>query len=199
MFNVRYNAPSPNRRYKALREPESRYRIMKAARDAVIEKLGGWIFRRSTSRHKTAQRLGAPTTGILEFTATSPTSTSRGGGKIFGRRRGDNASIFISGVPFIQKAFRDLHVSARRARYLTIPVHRDAVRTKAREIERKGWDTFIPRGGRVIMGKKDGSSRAVPLYVLRKSVKIPRDHNLLPASHLMDLWMKKAIQEELSR
>lgn len=197
MFNVRYDMPTPNRRYKLLREGASRSRIIKAARDFTIVKLGGWIFRRSTSRHKVAKRFGVEPTGILEFTESSP-SHSRGGGKIYGRTTSKGSSIFISGVPFIQKAFRALHIFPRRARALTIPLHRDAVRTKARDIASKGWETFIPRGKSYIAGKKSGSSRIVPLYALRKSVTIPRDARLLPASYLMDKWVTMAIKSELA-
>lgn len=198
MFNVRYDMPSPSRRYKLLRDGDSRHSIMQAARNFLIRNLAGWILRRSTSRHKTANRFGVAPTGILEFSETSPTSISRGGGKIYGKRSGEKSSVFISGVPFIQKAFRALHIFPRRASALTIPLHRDAVRTPAREIAAKGWETFIPRGKNFIAGKKTGSKRIVPLYALRKSVKIPRDAQLLPSSYLMDLWTRKAIQKELA-
>lgn len=197
MFNVRYDTPTPNRRYKLLRDADSRRTIMKRTRDFVITKLGGWIFRRSTSRHKVAKRFGVEPTGILEFTESSP-SSSRGGGKIYGRGTSSTSSIFIAGVPFIQKAFRALHIVPKRARALTIPLHRDAVRTRARDIANKGWDTFIPRGKSYIAGRKGKSKRITPLYALRKSVTIPRDARLLPASYLMDKWVTMAIKSELA-
>lgn len=198
MFNVRFNMPTPNRRYKALREESSRFAIMKAMRDAVVLKLSGWIFRRSKSRHKTANKFGVKPTGILEFAESSPTSYSRGGGKIFSQRKGESNSIFISGIPFIQKAFRDLNITPKKASALTIPLHRDAVRTPARQIASKGWNTFIPRGKSYIAGKKGNSKKIVPLYALSKSVRIPRDARLLPPAHLMDYWAKDAIIKELS-
>lgn len=168
------------------------------ARTEVVRKLAGWINRRSKSRHKVAQRFGVDPTGILEFTETAPISFSKGGGKIYAKNvGGGKTSIFISGVPFIQKAFRSLVIVPKRARALTIPLHADAVRTPAGEIAEKGWDTFIPKGKGVIMGRKGKRGRAVPLYALRKSVKIPRDAQLLPSSYLMNLWTRNAIKEGL--
>lgn len=179
-----------------LRDKNSRADIMRYARTEVVRKLAGWIFRRSQSRHKTAERFGINPTGILEFSETAPVSFSRGGGKIYARNvGGGKTSIFIGGVPFIQKAFRSLNIVPKRASALTIPLHADAARTPAREIEMKGWHTFIPKGRGVIMGKKGKRGRAVPLYALRNSVKIPRDAQLLPSNYLMNLWTNKAIRE----
>ena len=201
VFNVRYNLAEVTRRFKALREDRSR--IMNRAGAKVVEKLAAYIFRRSASRHKTAKKFGIEPTGILEFVSGGTgLAASRGGGKIYKRTVKGVYSIFISGVPFIQKAFRPLHITPKKASALTIPLHRDAARTPAREIGGKGWHTFI-RNGRdgkgIIYGRKGGQVRAVPLFLLVKSAKIPRDAQLLPQSRLMDLWTQKAIKEELSK
>lgn len=200
MFNVRYDIGQPSRRYKKLRDIESRNSILRSAAYVLVEKTGGWLYRRSLTRHKTADRLDAERSGILQFTATSPTSKSKGGGKIYARNvGGDKYSMFISGVPFIQKAFRSLHIFPKKASALTIPLHRDALRVPAREIATLGWDTWIPKGKNVIMGQKNGRGRFTPLYALVKSAIIPRDAQLLPPRHLMDEWTNKAIKEELAK
>lgn len=200
IFNVRFDMADVSRRLKKLRE--DRARIMNKAGAVVVSKLAAWIMRRSATRHKTAKRLGVEPTGILEFLgAGRGMAASRGGGKIYKRNIGGNYSIFISGVPFVQKAFRDLHIVPRKASALTIPLNADAARTPAREIGEKGWRTFVKTGrsGKpIIYGKKFGNGRAVPLYLLVKSATIPRDAQLLPQSALMDLWTKKAIMEELA-
>ena len=201
VFNVRYNLAQVTRRFKALREDRSR--IMNRAGAKVVEKLAAYIFRRSVSRHKTAKRFGAEPTGILEFiSGGTGLAASRGGGKIYKRTVKGVYSIFISGVPFIQKAFRPLHIVPQNASALTIPLHRDAFRTRALDVRAKGYETFIKTGksGKgIIYGKKEGNKRAVPLYLLVKSVKIPRDAQLLPQARLMDVWTLNAIKEELSK
>ena len=198
VFNVRYNLAQVTRRFKALREDRSR--IMNRAGAKVVEKLAAYIFRRSASRHKTAKRFGAEPTGILEFiSGGTGLAASRGGGKIYKRTVKGVYSIFISGVPFIQKAFRDLHVTPKRARYLTIPLSGYSARIPARDMKARGWKTFRPKGHDVIMGYREKGEKPIPLYALKKSVRIPRDARLLPPAHLMDTWTRNAIKEELQK
>lgn len=200
MFNVRYNLGKPSRRYKKIRDASSRNDIMRAASYVLVKKTAGWITRRSATRHKTAKRLGIEPTRILEFYETSPISMSKAGGKIYARNvGGGNFSMFISGVPFIQKAFRDLHVTPKRARYLTIPLSGYSARIPARDMKARGWKTFRPNGHDVIMGYREKGEKPIPLYALKKSVRIPRDARLLPPAHLMDTWTRNAIKEELQK
>lgn len=201
LFNVRFNLAQVTRRFKALREDRSR--IVNRAGAVVVKNLADYIFRRSKTRHKTARKFGIEPTGILEFVSGGTGSaSSKGGGKIYKRTFRDNYSIFISGVPFIQKAFRPLHITPKKASALTIPLHRESARTPAREMSSRGWRTFV-RTGRsgkpIIYGKKSENARAIPLYVLVKSATIPRDATLLPQSRIMDGWFKKAIMQELAR
>ena len=201
LFNVRYNLAQVTRRFKALRE--DRGRIMNRAGAVVVEKLAGWIFRRSLTRHKTARKFGIDPTGILELMgAGTGLATSKGGGKIYKRTIGNTYSIFISGIPFIQKAFRPLHIVPKKASALTIPLHRDAARTPAREMAGKGYRTWIglsKKGKSIIYGKKGTDKRAIPLYLLVKSATIPRDAQLLPQARIMDIWTKNAIIQELRK
>lgn len=68
-------------------------------------------------------------------------------------------------------------VSAK-GRYLTIPF-REALNSKGLPLKRRArdWDnTFVrmSRRGNLIIFRKDGSGRVVPLYLLKKSVRIPQ-------------------------
>lgn len=200
LFNVRYNFATPTRRYKKLREAESRASIMRAARQEVVKELAAYIMRRSKTRHKTAERFGISPTGILEFTAVGAFGASKGGGKIYARNMGGGkTSIFISGVPFIQKAFRPLTIVPKKASALTIPLCAQSARKSAGDLAAQGWSIFRPRGKDVLLGRKSKRGKIVALYALRQSVKIPRDPTLLPYAHIMDVWTARAIRKELER
>lgn len=199
MFNVRFDMGSVRRRFKRLREKLSREELMRDSARFVVGKLATYIFNRSKTRHKVASRFGVKPTGILEFRASGGQAESRGGGRIYWRNRSGGYSIFISGVPFIQKAFRALHIRPKRAKALTIPVHREAVHKKAADLKSMGWLLFRPSGQNVLMGRKNKRSKPVCLYALVKSAKIPRDARLLPSSYLMNLWTENALKEGLSR
>lgn len=181
--------------------------VVRAGAREVVNKTAEWIMRRSATRHKWAERLGVKPTGILEFTHGNGDARSGGGGHIYYRVRDNRATMYIGGVPFIQKAFRDLDIHAKNASYLTIPVHRDSARTPARQIGSKGYkSTFIrpaKKGGWLLFGAKSKNAKGTRtrsltlLYVLKESVRVPRDPKLLPASYLMNLWASKAMRKEL--
>ena len=196
MFNVRFDMGQVTRRFKRLRDKVSRGEILRAAQNTLVSKMAAYIYRRSLTRHKTAEKFGADPTGILEFVSGGRGhAASRGGGKIYARQ----GSIFISGVPFIQKAFRALHITPKKANALTIPLSRISFRRRVRDLRASGWMIFRPIGTKVLMGKKSARSKPVPLYALVKSATIKRDARLLPAAHLMDIWTNNAVKEELAR
>lgn len=198
MFNVRFDLGDVTRRFKKLREKTSRGNIVRSASRALVGHLADYIRARSESRHTTANRLGATPTNILKFVRSGAFAYSDGGGKIYTHASGREGSVFIGGVPFIQRAFHSLHVVPKNASALTIPIHREAYAKRVKDLEGSGWSIFRPRGKRVLMGKK-GSGRAIPLYALVKSATIPKDTRLLPSSYLMNEWTEKAVREELEK
>ena len=187
-------------RFKRLRDKVSRGEIMRSAEHTLVANLAAYIFRRSLERHKTAEKFGANPTGILEFISGGRgTAASKGGGKIYARGNADSRSIFISGVPFIQKAFRALFITPRKAKALTIPLSKIAFGKRVKDLRASGWNIFRPVGKNVLMGTKTARSKPVVLYALVKSVTIPRDARLLPSAHLMNLWTANAVKEELAQ
>lgn len=188
------------RRFKRLRDKASRGEIMRCAEHTLVANLAAYIFRRSLERHKTAEKFGAKPTGILEFISGGRgTAASKGGGRIYARGNADSRSIFISGVPFIQKAFRALFITPKKAKALTIPLSKIAFGKRVKDLRASGWNIFRPVGKNVLMGTKTARSKPVVLYALVKSATIPRDARLLPSAHLMNLWTANAVKEELSR
>lgn len=81
-------------------------------------------------------------------------------------------------------------ISARNAKYLTIPF-RTALDSRGLPLKRsaRDWDrTFVrmSRKGNLIIYRKDGSGRVIPLYLLKRSVYIPPR-----------LGMKETVESEL--
>jgi hypothetical protein len=200
MFSVRFDMGQVTRRFKRLRDKVSRGEIMRSAEHTLVANLAAYIFRRSLERHKTAEKFGAKPTGILEFISGGRgTAASKGGGKIYARGNADSRSIFISGVPFIQKAFRSLFITPKKANALTIPLSKIAFGKRVKDLRASGWNIFRPVGKNVLMGKRTARSKPVVLYALVKSVTIPRDARLLPSAHLMNIWTANAVKEELAQ
>jgi hypothetical protein len=165
--------------------------------DTLARKISAYIGRRAPTRHKSAARLGAKPTGVLEFIAGNP-SRSRGGGIIEGVERNGEAVITIDGVPGISRAFHDLHITPKKAKALTIPINAMSYAKSAADMERMGWRLFVPRrkGGKrsgVLMGQR--GSRRVALFAFAQSVTIKHDPYLLPSRHLMSEWANKAAIE----
>ena len=177
--------------------------ILNAGANAVVSNIADYIMRRSSSWHKTANKFGVTPTCILEFKNTAKgRAESRGGGKIYKVARTGTADIRIANVPFIGKAFGDLHIRPKRAKWLTIPLCADAWQTPASQIASKGYSkTFVMKSKRtgksLIIG--DDNGQLVPLYVLLKSVTIKRDAKLLPTKHLCETWAKNAMRDELKK
>lgn len=199
MFNVKFEIGSLSRRFKKLRDELTRGNITRNAAHTLVRNTAGWIFRRSVSRHKTAQKFGIEPSGILEFVANGNTAVSKGGGRIFSRKDGRGYSMYITGVPFIQKAFRALKVTPRKASALTIPLDAISARKSVKELKNSGWNIFRPNGYDVLLGTKRKGQKPIALYALVKSAKIPRDAQLLPSSYLMNLWTQKSVAEQLAK
>lgn len=182
----------------------SRNRIRKAASaisDYVARQVSAYIGRRAPSRHKSANRLGATPTGILEFTSGNP-AYSRGGGLIYGESRGASSYVNIENVAGITRAFHDLVITPKKARALTIPINAMSYAKSAADMERMGWSLFVPRSSRrgkrsgVLMGKK--GNRTVALFAFAQSVRVKRDARLLPYGYMISRWAKKAAIQSLT-
>ena len=168
--------------------PEAMKRMNREIAFAVAEMTADHLARASVSRHRTADRLGAPHTGFLEFAPNrvSPgvDSNSRAGGAIRQYSTPEMAVVTIVNTPGLSRAFHPLHIAARRAGALTIPIHRVAYARRAAELRTEGWNLFRIStrgggpGGGILFGRKGG--QALALYLLRKSVTVPQDEGLMP-------------------
>jgi hypothetical protein len=135
----------------------------------------------AATRHRTADRLGASPTGFLAGAADSVEARSDAA-----------AADILIGVPGLGRAFADLHIRARNAGALTIPVHGDAYGRRAGEFD----DLFIWRAkkedgdsgsSKAFLARKGPGDTLVLMYVLLKSVIIPQDRSLLPSDEEITL------------
>lgn len=163
------------------------------------------FYKASRTRHKTARRFGVEPTRILEFNATYP-PRSPGGGKITASAANDYAEVRISGIPFLSRAFGDLHIRPDKASALTIPINAESVHKSVAQMKREGWVLFTLGNRRKVAGLKKqsgilfgtkGGGEIVPLYVLAKNAIIPQDRGLLPEEHEIVLTAVKAAREEM--
>ncbi len=125
----------------------------------------------ASTRHATAQRLGASPTNHFAQAAEKVAA----GGALAADASG--ATLTISHVGFT-RAFRDVKISPKSAKSLAIPIHATSYGKRASEL----WDRmglFIPKGKRIIAATIGGV--VTPLYILTKSVTQKQDRSLLPS------------------
>lgn len=189
----------------ALSPQETRERLNDIGRGVAVS-LAQYFSRIARTRHRTARRLGAQPTGILEFYESYPPFSQ--GGATIDAYRADNRSVFVrvSGIPFLSRAFGDLHITPKRAHALTIPIHRYAYAKSAKDLKREGWSLFTlgtrgrygTRRNRGILFGMKGMEGPVPLYRLAKSATVPKDEKLLPSSELLGRWAADAFERSLA-
>ena len=171
----------------------------------IARKLALRFNRISKTRHKTAQRLGAKPTGILQFKTSHP-FVSATGARIQAKRKGASAVVVdITGIPFLSRAFGNVTVTPKRAHALTIPISRYSYAKTADEMERRGWTLFtlkkrvrgVTRTKGILFGRKHGE-RPIPLFFLARSVTLPRDARLLPSSEMVARWAVNALERSVA-
>lgn len=131
-----------------------------------------YLRRIASSRHKTANRLGASPSGHLARAAekvAQPGALSS---------TSEEAVITIK-HPGMSRAFRDVQIRPKEAKSLAIPIHALAYNRRAAELW-KSHNLFIPEGSRYIAMRE--ADRTVLLYVLVRSVTQKQDRTLLPSN-----------------
>jgi hypothetical protein len=135
----------------------------------------------AAARHSTAEKLGATPTGFL---ADASEKVAAPGALA---ANSDHAMLSIS-FPGVGRAFHEVKITPKQAKFLAIPVHAIAYGKRARFL----WDSlklFIPKGSRFIcMRMRDGKT-LLRLYVLVRSVTQPQDRTLLPSQ---EEWVEAA-------
>jgi hypothetical protein len=139
------------------------------------------------TRHTTAERLGSRPTGYLSKAAETVEASGDA----------DGVSVRVAG-PIFKRVSGPVTITPREKKYLTIPVHADAVGKKAQEHwwrkdppkrPRKGKRPRLIQGlvlirskaGNLLLARPNGDGSITPYYVLKTSVTLPQDEGLLPS------------------
>lgn len=173
--------------------PEARRRMTREIGFAVQEKTADHLAQASVTRHRTADRLGAPHSGFLEFAPGRVRSEGKhmnedGTRGLIESRNATESSvdIIIANTPGMSRAFHDLVITPKKAKALTIPINAVSYAKSVKKVKAEGYG--IHREGRVLMGDKSGGGETIPLYVLCGMVTVPQDRGLLPLEQEIADW-----------
>lgn len=158
----------------------------------IHKEVHAFIGNMSRTRHKTANRLGAGPSKHFE------NATGR---VVLREVTPERATVVIENTPGLSRAYHDLNIQPVRARWLTIPLHRDAYAKRVADLRGLGHKIFRPGKARILVetttrtetytdksGKTRKRKKLRPLYALVKSVRVPQDKGLLPQEKQIRQW-----------
>lgn len=114
---------------------------------------------------------------------------------------GTKVTISINDPRFAQKVFGGV-IQAKRARSLTIPVHKDSYGRSAGVFEQEtGLKLFLLPGdfGAGLLAAVEGNKRVTVYYVLRKSVRQDKDPTALPDPQELEALLLRRAESETRR
>ena len=178
--------------------PSARRDMMEDIGFQVQNKTADHIAKASKDRHKTADRLGAPPSGFLEFAPGRVRSEGMfphdDGKRGFIEPRDTTESsvdIVVGNTPGLSRAFHDLVITPKNKKALTIPINAVSYAKSVKKVKAEGYK--IHREGRVLKGGK-GGGETIPLYVLCGRVTVPQDRGLLPLEEKIADWAAEAAE-----
>lgn len=170
----------------------------------VREHIADHIGRASVSRHKCADRLGAPHSKFLEF---APAKGQLRGGSAYRPTDGrptpftevrditdTGSTVVIGNTPGLRRAFGPLTIRPKKAKALTIPIDREAYAKSARDFRNLVCITSRKGHGLLVRREDTGRGHFRPLYLLVGKSVIPQDRGLLPTRAAMQSWAEDAAE-----
>lgn len=144
----------------------------------------------SPHRHKCADRLGAKPTRHLEY-ASGRVSNSNNQGTDLKAVDANGFTISIRNTPGLFRAFGPVTVKPKKARWLTIPIHKDAYGKKVADLRQEGRKIFRPGKARILAETIPSTGQLRPLYALCQSTTAPQDKGLLPTK---EAFVEKTVE-----
>lgn len=176
------------KRRLAIATPGTMRELNRAIGLKVLGRVRDFLADMSLTRHRTADRLGAPHTRFYE---DAPGRT------VLRRADESGAVVAIENTPGMSRAYHDLHIRPVRRRWLTVPIHRIAYAKTVRELRQEGRVLFR-LGKKRVLAERSGTGKGArirPLYALCEGVTVPRDPGLLPSRAALRGWAKEAAED----
>lgn len=156
-----------------------------AAARPVADAVRRHLFALGTSRHATAQKLGATPTNIIGRTAEN----------VAVRQGGEGTQVVVP-HPMFRRAYHDIVIRPVRAKALAIPVSGEAYGKAPRSFA----NLFVwkSKKGNKFLARRDGKELSL-VYLLKEAVSQPKDPSLLPTE--AELWSaaKRGLAAEIRR
>lgn len=168
--------------------------------NVVLERVKDFLDQMAATRHKTADRLGAPHSKFLEYASGRVAGSPLGQTTQLESADENGALIAIKNTPGLSRAFHDLRITPKKAKALTIPLSRVSYNKRVADLRREGHEIFRPKGTNILAeaksakSSKDGKPALRPLYALVHSVTIPKDEGLLPQDSQIRDWAVDAAE-----
>ena len=150
-------------------------------------KTRAWLKDLGTTRHATAQKLGATPTQIVERTRKGVKVADVGG-----------AQCVVIPHPLFRRAYRDVTIAPVTASALAIPVHRLAYGRSPRTIA----ELFLLKAdGKAFLAKSEGKrpKKTVLYYLLHRGrIEQAKDETLLPSENTLALSARAGVSRFLT-
>lgn len=194
-FTVRIEDEGAKRKLARIMSPDMMRRLNESIGGRVLEKTKDHLDKMAATRHKVADRLGTPYSKFYEYASGRLAGSPRGQTTVLEDVSDKGATIAIKNTPGLSRAFHDLHISAKKAKALTIPISRVSHGKRVADLEREGHDVFRPKGTNILAetSGKGKNARMRPLYALVRSVTVPKDEGLLPKRAEIEDWCVGAV------
>lgn len=155
-----------------VRQAVTSYSMMEVAQAYMLAVIQDHIAEIGTERHATANALGA-----------TPTSHYNADAVTEGEITNDSVSINVD-IPGVGRAYKDLNISPKNGKYLTIPVNALAYGKRVKELEMAGYEIFRPKG-KDVLGYVGADNLFIALYALSTGVTVPQDRTLMPTDEAL--------------
>lgn len=138
-----------------------------------------WIRLLASTRHDTANKLGATPTGHFKASDVLPPNATN-----------SDVSVTVT-TPGISRAYHDIDIDPVNGQFLTIPLHADAYGLSAREYSERYGKLFrinqkgSTEKGKVLYTKDVLNGKPIPMYALTAHVHQVRDPSLMPTNAKM--------------
>ena len=196
-IEVKLDSSALRRRLAVVTSSQTMRRLNGHIGNVVLDRTKDFLDEMSVTRHKVADRLGAPHSKFYEYASGRLAGSPRQQNTVLENVSDKGSTVSIKNTPGLSRAKQDLHISAKNARALTLPLSRVSHGKRVADLKKEGHVMFRPKGTNILAetrGKgKDAKLR--PLYALVKSVVVPKDEGLLPKEKQIAEWATDAAHD----